>query len=216
MEDRKTTVIFDFDGTLANTIDLVGRLYNDNARAFGALPVDLKELPELRKMGYKKAMKAKKIRWTNLPKIILFISREMKKHMAEVDPYPGVVPMLKRLVADGYPIGVLTSNNAGLVYDFLKAHDFPDFNFVVAEKTIFGKDKALRKIMKRHNLRTDEIVYVGDEPRDVLASKKAGIETIAVTWGVGGVDGLSPSKPRMMVDTAEQLEQAIKSFKSSD
>ena len=58
MED-KLTVIFDFDGTLANTIELVGKIYNNHAHEFGAIPVDLTDLDAYRKLGYKKAIVSK-------------------------------------------------------------------------------------------------------------------------------------------------------------
>ena len=147
--DSKKTVIFDFDGTLANTLDLVARLYNENAHIFGSNQIDMSNLPSYRKLGYKKSMKQIGIKWRSLPKLVLFISREMKKHMSEVQPYPDIVQTLRELQAEGISIGVLTSNNDELVADFFKAHEFPQFDFVVSEKTLFGKEKALRKIIEK-------------------------------------------------------------------
>ncbi len=211
MSDKKT-VIFDFDGTLANTLDLVARIYNDNAGSFGAKQIDLSNMPHYRRLGYKKAMKEAGIRWTVLPKLVLFISREMKKHMGEVKPYEGIVPTLKKLQSDGVSIGVLTSNNAGLVHDFFKAHDFPTFDFVVSEKTLFGKEKALKRILKRHGLQREQVLYVGDEPRDITSCNKAGIKVIGVTWGVGGKEALAITKPDFQVDTALELYQTIQDY----
>lgn len=208
MSDR-FTVIFDFDGTLANTIDLVARIYNENADDFGGLQVDLKDLPRLRKLGYKKGMKELKIRWTILPRLVLFVSKEMKKHMDEVKPYPGVVSMLKELQASGISIGVLTSNNTALVQDFFNAHDFPIFDFVVSEKTMFGKEKALKRILKRHELQKENVIYVGDEPRDITACNKAKIKVIGVTWGVGGKEAFESTPPDRQVDTSAELKTAI-------
>ncbi len=208
MNDR-FTVIFDFDGTLGDTIELVSRIYNENAHLYGALPVSKDEFPELRKLGYKKAMKAKKIRWSVLPKLVLFVSREMKQHMGEVKPYPGVVSMLKELQASGISIGVLTSNDGALVQDFLNSNNFPVFDFVVSEKTMFGKEKALKRIMKRHKLIKEKVIYVGDESRDVVACKKAGIKIIGVTWGAGGKESFIATPPDRQVDTAGELKAAI-------
>ncbi len=206
---RQLTVIFDFDGTLANTLELVAKIYNDHAQDFNALQIDMSELSEYRKLGYKKAMKKLHIRWTVLPRLVLFVSREMKQHMGEVKPYDGIVTMLKNLQGSGISIGVLTSNDAVLVQDFFKAHQFPAFDFVVSEKTMFGKEKALRRIMKRHKLLTDQVVYVGDEPRDITASNKAHIKVIGVTWGVGGREAFEATPPDLQVDTAIELEKTV-------
>ena len=164
---KRFTVIFDFDGTLADTLELMLRLYNESTEEFGTLPVDINEVDELRALGYKGAMKQKKIRLTRLPKIVVHIIREMKQHMHEVSPHEGIIPMLQDLQNRGISIGVLTSNNAALVQDFFDTNGFPEFDFVVSEKTLFGKEKALRRIMKRHRLKKERVVYVGDEPRAV-------------------------------------------------
>ena len=210
---EKLTVLFDFDGTLANTLELVARIYNEHAHEYGAKQIDLRDLSEYRRLGYKKAMKKAGIRWTVLPRLVLFISKEMKQHMGEVQPYGGIVEMLRELQKQGVSIGVLTSNDAGLVQDFFTAHKFPTFDFVVSEKTMFGKEKALRRIMKRHSLSPNNVVYVGDEPRDITASNKAGIKVIGVTWGVGGKEAFETTTPDVQVDTVAQLQLELMRFK---
>jgi phosphoglycolate phosphatase len=134
----------------------------------------------------------------------------MKQHMGEVKPYPGVVKVLKNMQEAGISIGVLTSNNAGLVNDFFESNNFPVFDFIVSEKTMFGKEKALKKIMKRHGLPHHRVIYVGDEPRDITACKKAGIRVVGVTWGVGGREGLVSTPPDWLVDTSNELLDVIK------
>jgi phosphoglycolate phosphatase len=203
------TVIFDFDGTLADTLGLMVRLYNDTCPQYGTLPVDESEFDELRKLGYKKAMKSKKIRLTQLPRLALQISREMKNHMGEVSPHHGVIQLLRNLQEQDISIGVLTSNNAALVQDFFDANDFPQFDFVVSEKTVFGKEKALRRIMKRHKLPKEKIIYVGDEPRDIISSRKAGIKVFGVTWGLGGEQGLKDTPPDRLVSDSKELYRCI-------
>jgi HAD superfamily hydrolase (TIGR01549 family) len=185
------------------------RLYNAIGPAYGALPVDSSEFDELRKLGYKKAMKSKKIRFRMLPKLVLHISKEMKQHMGEVKPCDGVVPMLYDLQKRGVSLGILTSNNAALVQDFLVENNFPDFDFVVSEKTLFGKEKALKRIMKRHRLEKEQVIYVGDEPRDVISSKRAGVKVFGVTWGIGGKEGLKKTPPDRLADTADELAAHI-------
>ncbi len=206
---KNLTVIFDFDGTLANTMDLVMSIYNEHAESFGSLTVDKSELTELRRLGYKKAMKAKKIRWSMLPRMVLFLSKEMKLRMDEVPPYPGVVEMLKKLQEKGVSIGVLTSNNAQLVQDFFKSNNFPLFDFIVSEKTLFGKEKALKKIMKRHDLNKDDVIYVGDEPRDVVSCNKAGVKIYGVAWGFAGEEGLEATPPDKLVYSSDELFKEI-------
>ncbi len=211
MGKKKTdlTVIFDFDGTLANTLDLIVRIYNDHAEQLGMNPVTPDQFSDLRTMGYKKAMKHLNIRWFVVPRLIMLVRKEMKAHMGEVKPYRGAIPMLVALKQAGVGIGVLTSNEHALVQEFLQANDFPAFDFVVSEKTVFGKEKALERIIERHKLSKDHVIYVGDEPRDVASSKKAGVRVYGVTWGLGGVEAMEPAEPDMLFSKMSELKKAL-------
>jgi phosphoglycolate phosphatase len=209
-----TTVIFDFDGTLANSVDLMFDLYNSHTDQFGYLPVEREEFPVLRRLGYAKTMRLKKIKARRLPKIVAVLSKEMRKSMDRVKPYEGIIDTLKDLQKNGFSIGVLTSNQSALVEDFFKKHNFPNFDFVVSEKTIFGKDKALKKIIRRFEIEKDKVVYVGDEPRDVTASHKAGIRAIGVSWGLAGTEGFELITPDALVHTPSELKQTIKLMSS--
>jgi phosphoglycolate phosphatase len=212
----KQVVIFDFDGTLANSISLAIRLYNDRAAHFGALPVAESELPELRKavrdMGYAKAMRLKHVRLSRLPAMVLTISKAMRSHMSEVKPYEGIIEALEELKAKGYRLGVLSSNQEHLVREFLETHQYPLFDFIVSDKTLFRKDKALKRIMKKFALDTRGVVYIGDEPRDVVACNKADIDVIGVAWGLAGVDGFAKTRPTKLIMTADQLVPTIESL----
>ncbi|MBP7767033.1 HAD-IA family hydrolase [Candidatus Saccharibacteria bacterium] len=204
------TVIFDFDGTLADSVSIALRLYNDFSDVYGVEQINgIDEARQLLSLGYAKAMKAKKITPLKLITLVRLASKEMPKHMPEVVPYSGIVETVSKLKSQGYGIGVLTSNQEAIVRGFLSAHKFPEFDFVVSEKTLFRKDKALKKIIKKYKLSTEEIVFVGDEPRDMQAAAKLGVKSVGVTWGLAGVEGFGKSQPDILVNSASEIVQAI-------
>lgn len=209
----KQVVIFDFDGTLANSISLAIRIYNDHAAHFGSLPITESDLSLLRQLvrdkGYASALKAKHVRISRLPAMLVTISKEMRAHMAEVKPYEGVILALEELKAKGYRLGVLTSNQEHIVREFLETHQYPLFDFIVSEKTLFGKDKALKRIIKKFALDKRGVVYVGDETRDVVACHKAGIDVIGVGWGVAGPEGFSKAKPTKLIQSPQEIVQTV-------
>ncbi len=206
------TVIFDFDGTLADSVELIVNLYNEHVSEFGYDPIVAQEFSELRRMSYRKAMRKKRVKIYYLPRIIVKLGREMRSRMDEVKPYPGIIKVLNDLQASGYRISVLTSNDLSLVTKFFKAHGFPKFDFIVSEKTLFGKEKAMRKIFKIYNITPDQVVYVGDEARDVTASRKARVKVVGVTWGIGGKEGFEKAMPDIEVNTTDKLFSAITSL----
>ena len=212
----KQVVIFDFDGTLADSLSLAVRLYNNRADQFGSDPVDMSELDTIRtivrEQGYAKAMKYKKVRLSKVPTIALVLGKEMRNHMSEVKPFDGVIDALQELKAKGYRLGVLTSNQEHLVREFLETHQYPLFDFIVSEKTLFGKDKALKKIIKKFALDARGIVYVGDEVRDVVACNKANIDVIAVSWGFAGEQGFINANPTIVIQSPEQLVPTVDSL----
>ena len=204
-------VIFDFDGTLADTIGVALDIYNnDLAPRFKTKQLDKNEIPSLRKLGYKKVMKLKGVSVFTLARMLPAMPKLLKQRMGEVEPYDSVIESLLSLKSEGYGLGVLTSNDQNLVTAFLESHGFPEFDCIVHERAIFGKDRALNKIVKRHHLDKAQTVYVGDEPRDIQAAHKAGLKSIGVSWGVGGRESLEPAAPTILIDDAKDLLPVVR------
>ncbi len=213
MENK--TIIFDFDGTLADSVELMIDLYNKHSQQFGYKKLQKNELHELQTMNYLKAIKTKQIKFRLIPKILLFMKKEMKKRINEVKPYPGIKEVLNKLQSEGYSIGILTSNDKSLVQQFFKKYNFPKFDFILSEKSLFGKDKALKRILKKNQLNRDNVLYIGDESRDIVASNKVQISVIGVDWGIAGKEGLEPHSPNRIVHDSKELYRAIISIFTS-
>lgn len=204
------TVIFDFDGTLADSIAVGIEIYNEIAPKIHSVPLEASEIPELRKLSYKEIIKKKKVNLFRLPWLMRVVPKKMKQRIADIQPYPGITDLLRGLLNDGYQVGVLSSNSEDFLLSYLQAHDFPKLSFVISEKSLFGKDKALKKIMKKYSLSPNQVTYVGDEPRDIEAARKAGISSVGVTWGLGGREGLSRQNPDNYADTTGQLDSILR------
>jgi phosphoglycolate phosphatase len=103
-------------------------------------------------------------------------------------------------------MGILTSNSIENVNLFLETQGLRgSFNFVSSTSKLTGKSKHLRAIRKTFSLRHEEMLYVGDEIRDVKASHKAGIDCAAVTWGFNSRDSLTAAEPKHILDEPVQL-----------
>lgn len=61
----------------------------------------------------------------------------------------------------------------------------------------------------KYNINPLEVIYVGDEDRDIIAAKKTKIKTIAVTWGFNTNEKLSRENPDYLVDSPIQIVEAL-------
>ena len=84
----------------------------------------------------------------------------------------------------GHRLGILSSNREDVIRACLRANGVEElFAFVVGYPKLFGKAKALRRILKVEKVDRGGLLFVGDELRDLEAGRKAKVATVAVTWG---------------------------------
>jgi phosphoglycolate phosphatase len=106
-------------------------------------------------------------------------------------------------------MGILTSNNAANVRRFLAANDLPGFHFIYTSRNIFGKSRVLRRILRQERLLHREVLFIGDEIRDVEAGKKLQIDTVAVCWGVNSKKALQSAGPDYIIDHPADLTSLL-------
>ena len=74
---------------------------------------------------------------------------------------------------------------------------------------IFGKDKAIKEVIKKYKFTANELIYIGDETRDIEAAKKSKVKVIAVGWGFNSPEVLIAHQPDFFVETPRELVEAI-------
>ena len=80
---------------------------------------------------------------------------------------------------------------------------------MLPSSSIFGKAGALKMLIRRHRVAKSDVWMVGDELRDIEAAKKAGINCIAVTWGLQHPDTLKAAHPTYVVDSPGQILNCV-------
>ena len=92
------------------------------------------------------------------------------------------------------------------VEEFLDSHGLRNlFTFISSTPKLTGKSKHLLAIAKTFSLDPVDMLYVGDEIRDIRAAAKAHIPCAAVAWGLNSRDALASENPSHLVDTPAQL-----------
>jgi phosphoglycolate phosphatase-like HAD superfamily hydrolase len=64
---------------------------------------------------------------------------------------------------------------------------------------------VFKKILRRYGIRKEEVLYVGDEIRDITATKNIGVDIASVDWGYNSREGLEEHKPEYLISEPEEL-----------
>jgi len=203
-------IIFDFDGTIADSIDLALNIYNKIAHEYNCKSVSVEDRKTLDLRKSKELLKEYGITGVKLVMLLLRIRKELGKCIAELKPIKDIKTSLLEIEKSGLKLGVLTSNskrNAGM---FFKNNGLAGkFEFIYSGKSLFGKDKVMMQLFEREKIAKEEVIYVGDEIRDIEASRKAGIKVIAVCWGLTNKAELETYQPDQIAETPAELFPCI-------
>lgn len=206
-------IIFDFDGTIADTVDALVSIANRLAGEFGYIPITQEELALLRNLSSREIIKYSGISILKIPFLVKKVKTELKNKIQELKPISGIQEALVALNNEGYRLGILTSNSLENVTAFIKVNDLDNlFEFIYSGVTIFGKTTIINNVLKQKQMKAQEVIYVGDETRDIEASKKANIKVIAVTWGFNSQEVLAKQNPDFLIHQPSQLLEVVKSI----
>ncbi len=202
------TVIFDFDGTIADSLGLVVEIYrqltNDTRKLTPA------EYEALRRLPAQKVARSIGVSLWRIPFLVRKGRKIMHSRLNEVKVFEGLPEALEKLKEQGYTLRIVTSNSEENVQKFLDDHQLSEyFSDIVGDVGLFNKAKVLRKIIKGDALDASQSYYVGDEARDIVASKKAGLRIISVAWGYNHEDLLRDLQPYAIARTPHELVNII-------
>ena len=191
MKDKKY-IIFDFDGTIADTIPVMFTIIGELAKEFGyAKKITPEDFEWAREHELKDIPQQFGIPFFKIPYLLLKGRDLLNKQMFSVPACKGALEMLQTLKKKGYTLAILSSNRRDSIQEFILKNNLTNlFDFVHSELNIWGKDKALLSLMKQYKMPIAETVYVGDEMRDVEACKKINLEIISVGWGLNSIAAL--------------------------
>lgn len=207
LEDKEA-VIFDFDGTLVDAEPVLIQIVNDLAPELGYAPITPEQIPELRKMGAKSfVLKRLGISLWRIRSLERRAREEYAKRIKDVVVFPGMKEVVEKLKRAGYRTGVISSNATSSIEQVLKQADIEvDF---IASGSLFGKAKSIQNTLQEQELDSKEVIYIGDELRDVEASQKSKVDVIAVTWGLNEQKALEEAGAVTVNTPAELLEKLV-------
>jgi len=196
----KKYIVFDFDGTIADTYQDVLNLVND-FKEDKYKKIDFKDI---RDYGFRYLIQKAGIPLWEIPEFIYQVKSKLKKKN-NIRLFPDILDVFKKL-SENYNLGIVSSNSEENVKIALKKYKIENlFKFIYSDSSIFGKHLILKKMCKKYKINPDDVIYVGDEDRDIIAAKKARIKVIAVTWGFNSEKLLKKEKPDYLIHTPKEI-----------
>jgi phosphoglycolate phosphatase len=186
-------LLFDFDGTIADSFENFITVTKELSLTYKFPTLSRDELEKLRSDDARSIISQLKIPFYKQMRI------------TDIKPFPDLPEVLQSLKNKGYMLGILTSNGQKNVTSFLQHNSIDIFDYIYCDSSIFGKDKIIRSFLKQHNLSKEEVIYIGDEIRDIQACHKVGIRIVSVTWGFNSQDGLIKHNPDYIINKPPDL-----------
>lgn len=203
-------IIFDFDGTIADTYQEVVAIANGLSSEFGYKPLDAEALQLLKNLSSKEIIKQSEISLFKLSFLVRRVQKELGKQIRNLKPISGMPEVLQELKQQNCTLGIITSNAKENVVAFLEKQNIAHlFDFIYSGATIFGKHRIINKVVRKYNLSRSSVFYVGDETRDIRSAQKSQVSVIAVAWGFNSDTILSKHQPDFLVDDPSAILDAV-------
>lgn len=203
------TLIFDFDGTIVDSTDSVVEMYNLLAGEYNYKKITPDDFSTLKKMSVIKKCEYLSIPIYRIPFLYRKAKNKFKNHFPDVKVFKGMKEVIETFKKNNYNINIISSNSEDIIKEVLKKNGIDVFNKIHSSKNLFGKHLTINSFIEQNNLKKEDVIYIGDEERDIVACKKCKISIIAVTWGFDSKELLESKNPDYLADTPEKLLEII-------
>jgi len=209
-------LIFDFDGTIANTLPIIFAKTIQISKKYKINKETREILNLVSQLPLWLLLKELNISWTKIPSILWEVKQAQEEMFTEIEHtqlFDGMKELLTELAHRGIKLYIYSSNSHKNVIKFLEKEKIISlFENIYIGGGLFGKSKGLTKILKRENLTNEEVFYVTDEIRDVLACQKVNIRVIGVNWGLAGAEALSQAQATFIIKKPTEILEIIDKY----
>jgi phosphoglycolate phosphatase len=202
-------VIFDFDGTLADSFPWFLGMVNTVAAKYQFKRIEEAEVDSLRSLSALQLVRHLGIPLWKMPMIANYVRQLMTKDREGIACFEGVDRLLPQLSQAGVTLALVTSNAYANVCDVLGADNLALMSYIECDVSLFGKRSRYRKILKQSGVRPTEALCIGDEIRDIEAAIQEHIPFGAVSWGYTNVEALQARSPAEVFAHVDEIAERI-------
>jgi phosphoglycolate phosphatase len=201
---ERNLFLFDFDGVLADSLDLYSEAVARCLLRIGTPIVKNREdYLALFEGNFYESMAAKGVD-------LVAFAGAAKEILPGIDydamkPFDGLIPVLEALQKD-HLLAVISSNGFRTISKMLERFGFDRFfQEILGSDFLFSKKDKIAHALSKYGIDRERTFYIGDTTGDILEAREAGVRTVAVTWGWHSREKLVAAHPDFLVDRPEDL-----------
>ena len=208
---KYTTVLFDLDGTLLDTLDDLTDAVNRSLVRYGLPTREKREVRAFLGNGAKYLMEhaAPGMEAERFDKMLVEYKADYDANcVVKTAPYPGIEALLHALRARGVKTGIISNKPDSAVQPLYETFFADTMDIAVGEREGIRRKPApdtVLSAMERLGAAAGETLYVGDTEVDLETARRAGVDCAAVTWGFRDPDQLVAAGAERLFDTADAL-----------
>ncbi|HOM01696.1 MAG TPA: HAD hydrolase-like protein [Acetivibrio sp.] len=206
------TLIFDFDGTIVDSLGIGIDAYNEIAEECKFKKLNPSDLTELGRLPIVKKCNVLGISLAQIPLLVHKLNEKIKDNIHKIKVFDKMKEVLYALEKEKYSLHIISSNTESTIKQVLQLNDLDMFESIYPAKNIFGKHYVINDFIKKSGLDKDDIIYIGDELRDIEACKKSKVKIISVTWGFESADLLLTGNPDFLAKDPEDIIRVLKTI----
>ena len=218
--------IFDFDGTVADTIPVIRKALNITMNRFGFPTLSHEQVVKAINNGARTLVRdvlPTELRDNDaeVDRILaVYLGDYRSCHLDTKEAYDGIPALFETLHREGWLLAVLSNKHHDMVEN-LAHQTLPKGAVDAAQGVVSGKPPKpdpylVRLVCERLGVCPDECVMIGDSDVDVLTAKNAGMQHVGVTWGYRSEDVLRQRGATRFAHNTTELECLLRQMKKEN
>ena len=209
MNNNTKLLIFDFDGTLANTVPHIVNCVLKCIEKFNLKSLTKEDVQKYNGAVLADAMKHLGATDEQLPEIKKYYANIFLEDMSDINLYNGVRETLSKLKEDGYILTLASNRGRNTVEPLLKYLGIDTiFTRVICESDVENKKPSpdmVKTIMEEKGCNENETLVIGDTKFDILMGKSAGCMTCLISYDETIDNSILKLKPDLIINNFRNL-----------
>ncbi|HVZ29911.1 MAG TPA: HAD hydrolase-like protein [Asticcacaulis sp.] len=198
-------IIFDFDGTLADSFGWFLDTFDTIADRFDFKRLDRSRIEDFRHLDARELMRLHGVPLWKVPMIAAHARTLQSHNLDTIKLFDGMAQVVAELHAKGIVIAVVTSNARANVETVLGTDLTTRIDHFACGASLFGKVGKFKALLQSLDLKPHDALAIGDELRDIEAARAAGIKAGTVAWGYTAPERLMAEKPDYLFETPADI-----------